>query len=47
MPTYASGNEAVENEGVVSSRDAAIGDVATAFISAIAQHRHWERENSK
>ncbi|MGI9068983.1 MAG: catalase [Pyrinomonadaceae bacterium] len=45
--TDASGNEAVENEGVVSSRDAAIGDVATAFISAIAQHRHWERENSK
>jgi catalase len=34
------------NLGVVCSRDAAIGDLAGAFIEAIAQHRHWERENS-
>ncbi len=42
-----SGKEAAVNEGVVSSRDASISNVATAFIEAIAQHRHWERENSK
>jgi catalase len=34
------------HQGVVSSRNAATQDVATAFIAAIAQHRHWERENS-
>jgi catalase len=41
-----SGNQASVNEGVVSSRDAAISNVAKSFIEAIAQHRHWERENS-
>jgi catalase len=34
-------------EGVVSSRDAANSSVASAFIQAIARHRHWERENSE
>jgi catalase len=45
--TEASGKEVAAYEGVVSSRDASIGNVARAFIQAIAQHRHWERENSK
>ena len=34
-------------KGVVSGRDASIGKVSAALIEAIAQHRHWERENSK
>ena len=42
--TDASGGEAViTNEGVVAS-DGATEDFAGAFIEAIAQHRHWERE---
>jgi catalase len=32
------------NAGVVSSRNAATKDVARAFIAAVAQDRHWERE---
>ncbi len=47
IETEASEKQAAVNEGVVSSRDASMNNVATAFISAIAQHRHWERENSK
>ncbi|MEO8435713.1 MAG: catalase [Pyrinomonadaceae bacterium] len=43
----ASGTEVQVDRGVVSSRDAAISKVGAAFIEAIAQHRHWERENSK
>lgn len=39
-------NQVAVSQGVVSSRNAATGEVATAFIDAIAQHRHWERENS-
>jgi len=46
-------NESDESEGkvasdrgVVSSRDSATADLASAFIEAIAQHRFWERENS-
>ncbi|HVQ38635.1 MAG TPA: hypothetical protein VMS31_13950, partial [Pyrinomonadaceae bacterium] len=35
------------DKGVVSSRDGSIKNVAAAFIESIAQHRHWERENSK
>jgi catalase len=42
-----SGNQVAADRGVVSSRDAAVSDVARTFITAIAQHRHWERENSK
>ena len=42
-----SAKQAAVTEGVVSSRDAATSNVAAAFIKAIAQHRHWERENSK
>jgi catalase len=37
----------IVDKGVVSSRDASIGSVAKAFIDAIAQHRHWEREDSR
>jgi catalase len=43
----ASGKQVAVNKGIVSSRNASISNVATAFIKAIAQHRHWERENSK
>jgi catalase len=39
--------EVIVDKGVVSSRDASIGSVAKAFIDAIAQHRHWEREDSR
>ncbi|MEA2204164.1 MAG: catalase [Blastocatellia bacterium] len=35
-----------EVEGVVTSRDRAGAGVASAFIKAIAKHRHWEREDS-
>ncbi len=45
--TDAREDQASVNEGVVSSRDAAISKVATSFIEAITQHRHWERENSR
>jgi catalase len=38
------GAEVVINEGIVTSRDAGIKDIAAAFIKAIALHRHWERE---
>jgi len=47
IETEGSENQAAVDEGVVSSRDASMSNVATAFITAIAQHRHWERENSK
>jgi len=43
----ASGTQIQVDRGVVSSREATISKVAPAFIKAIAQHRHWERENSK
>ena len=36
----------VANEGVITSREAATDNFAQAFIEAIAQHRHWEREKS-
>jgi len=32
------------NEGVVLSREASPAKVATEFVKAIAQHRHWSRE---
>jgi catalase len=43
----ADGKQVEVNKGVVVSRDAASRKVTTAFIEAIAQHRHWEREDSK
>ena len=30
--------------GLVISYDAGAGNIKTAFIEAIAEHRHWERE---
>jgi len=45
--TEASGKQVSVDQGVVSGRDASISNVAAAFIKAIAEHRHWERENSK
>jgi catalase len=41
------GKQVAVSEGVVISHDAKPGAVAKAFIEAIAQHRHWEREDSK
>jgi catalase len=43
----ASGKQPAVNQGIVSSRDASIANLATPFIEAISRHRHWERENSK
>jgi hypothetical protein len=40
----ANGKSVVAEAGVVFSRDAATNKVATEFIKAIAQHRHWGRE---
>ncbi len=34
-------------DGVVTSRGPVTPDFTTEFIAAIAQHRHWERENSQ
>ncbi len=34
------------NKGVVTSRASVTANFAAEFIQAIAQHRHWERENS-
>ena len=31
-------------EGVILSRDDQAGKIASEFIKAIAQHRHWSRE---
>lgn len=33
-----------DEEGVIISRDALDGKVASEFIKALAQHRHWSRE---
>jgi catalase len=38
------GNQIHVDEGIIISRDAHAGDLATEFIKAIAQHRHWSRE---
>ena len=38
------GRQVVTDEGVVMSQEAQHSDVAAAFITAIAQHRHWSRE---
>jgi catalase len=37
-------NQMLAEEGIIISRNAQAGDVATEFINAIAQHRHWSRE---
>jgi catalase len=41
------GNLVASNQGVVTSRAGVTANFAAEFIRAIAQHRHWERENSK
>ncbi len=38
------GKAVTVDTGIVIGRDAPTGKVATEFINAIAQHRHWERE---
>ena len=38
------GHQVIAEEGVIISREAQTDDVATKFIEAIAQHRHWSRE---
>jgi catalase len=40
------GETVSRDDGVVSGADDAITGVAAAFIKAIAEHRHWSRENS-
>ena len=35
-----------EEQGVVTSRGPVGGNLSAAFIEAIAQHRHWEREQN-
>jgi catalase len=43
--TESEADEAVAvDKGVVTSRTGTIKEVAEAFVSAIALHRHWERE---
>ncbi|MEP6912668.1 MAG: catalase, partial [bacterium] len=44
--TNSTGQLIAANEGVVTSRGAVTANFTTEFIQAIAQHRHWERENS-
>ena len=45
---FTESNEAGEriavDKGVVTTRAGSIKDLAEAFVSAIALHRHWERE---
>ena len=38
------GDRIAVDKGVVTSRAGSIKDLAEAFVSAIALHRHWERE---
>jgi catalase len=45
--TDASGDQVASNFGVVTSREGSVKNVANAFIQAMTQHRHWERENSE
>jgi catalase len=40
----AKGKQVAAEAGVIVSREGAAGKVATEFIKAIAQHRHWSRE---
>jgi catalase len=40
----AEGNQLVAEEGVIIGHDAQAAKVASEFIKAIAQHRHWSRE---
>jgi catalase len=37
-------NKLTGEPGVITTADAQVGKVAPAFIKAIAQHRHWDRE---
>ncbi|MEP6718736.1 MAG: catalase [bacterium] len=45
--TNTTGKLIAANEGVVTSRGPVTANFTTEFIQAIAQHRHWERENSQ
>ena len=40
----AAGESVVSAEGVVTGGDKQAAKVASAFVDAIAAHRHWERE---
>jgi len=42
--TDTDGRQVIAAEGVVISQEAQTDNVAEAFITAIAQHRHWSRE---
>jgi len=41
------GKLVAKTDGVVTSRGPVTANFTTEFIDAIAQHRHWERENSQ
>jgi catalase len=43
----AEGENLFAEEGVITGLDKQIGKLATEFIAAVAQHRHWGRENKK
>jgi catalase len=43
----ATGELVATDAGVVTSRGPVTNNFATQFIEAIAEHRHWERENSE
>jgi catalase len=45
--TNTTGKLIAANEGVVTSRGPVTANFAAEFIQAIAQHRHWGRENSE
>jgi len=38
------GDNLTADAGVITGPDGQLGKIATAFIKAIAQHRHWSRE---
>ena len=42
--TDTDGRQVIADEGVVISQETQTDNVAAAFITAIAQHRHWSRE---
>jgi catalase len=44
LPGKRESKNVVAEEGIIHSRAAQVGKVATEFIKAIAQHRAWSRE---
>lgn len=40
----AAGEGVANTQGLVTTREGAVKDLAAGFIEAMAKHRHWERE---